>query len=154
MEVRKLELSRQELSSQAYLVQSPEKGRHDLIEVPTEEVQRLKARGRLWYLCFPGSPLGTCAASSLMAQTLYPAHMRSGEMWGGDAAGEREMGCGGEINYSLSTDTAWSCGFPGPPSITPPDQGSGPEAWAAQSCPVGLHPSCNALSLQVSAESW
>lgn len=47
MEVRKLELSRQELSSQAYLVQSPEKGRHDLIEVPTEEVQRLKARGRL-----------------------------------------------------------------------------------------------------------
>lgn len=52
MEVRKLELSRQELgrqelSSEVYLVQSPEKGRHDLIEVPAEEVQRLKARGRL-----------------------------------------------------------------------------------------------------------
>uniref|UniRef100_A0A8C4UNW3 Adhesion G protein-coupled receptor D2 n=1 Tax=Falco tinnunculus TaxID=100819 RepID=A0A8C4UNW3_FALTI len=45
MEVRKLELSRQEMSSEAYLVQSPEKGRHDLIEVPAEEMQRLKARG-------------------------------------------------------------------------------------------------------------
>lgn len=47
MEVRKLDMSGQELSSEAYLVQSPEKGRHDLIEVPAEEMQRLKARGRL-----------------------------------------------------------------------------------------------------------
>ncbi|XP_010077476.1 PREDICTED: probable G-protein coupled receptor 144, partial [Pterocles gutturalis] len=45
MEVRRLELSRQEPSSQVYVVQSPEKGRHDLIEVPAEEMQRLKARG-------------------------------------------------------------------------------------------------------------
>ncbi|XP_075295299.1 adhesion G protein-coupled receptor D2 isoform X1 [Opisthocomus hoazin] len=45
MEVRKLELSRQEMSSEVYVVQSPEKGRHDFIEVPAEEMQRLKARG-------------------------------------------------------------------------------------------------------------
>ncbi|XP_009890662.1 PREDICTED: probable G-protein coupled receptor 144 [Charadrius vociferus] len=45
MEVRKLELSGQELSSEVYLVQSPEKDTHDLIEIPVEEVQRLKARG-------------------------------------------------------------------------------------------------------------
>ncbi|XP_071622341.1 adhesion G protein-coupled receptor D2 isoform X2 [Heliangelus exortis] len=45
MEIRKLELSSQELSSEVYVVQSPEKGRHDLIEVPAEEMQRLKARG-------------------------------------------------------------------------------------------------------------
>ncbi|XP_053940549.1 adhesion G-protein coupled receptor D2 isoform X2 [Cuculus canorus] len=45
MEVRKLDLSGQELSSEAYLIQSPERGRHDLIEVPAEEMQRLKARG-------------------------------------------------------------------------------------------------------------
>ncbi|PKU37060.1 hypothetical protein llap_12636 [Limosa lapponica baueri] len=45
MEVRKLDMSGQELSSEAYLVRSPEKGRHDLIEVPAEEMQRLKARG-------------------------------------------------------------------------------------------------------------
>ncbi|XP_054249214.1 adhesion G-protein coupled receptor D2 [Indicator indicator] len=44
-ELRKLELDTQELSSEAYLVQSPEKGMHDLIEVPAEEMQRLKARG-------------------------------------------------------------------------------------------------------------
>lgn len=47
LEIRKLELSGQELSSEVYLVQSPEKGTHDLIEIPAEEVQRLKARGRL-----------------------------------------------------------------------------------------------------------
>lgn len=46
MEVRKLELGRQ-LSSEAYLVQTPEKDSHDLIEVPAEEMQRLKARGGL-----------------------------------------------------------------------------------------------------------
>ncbi|XP_064027121.1 adhesion G-protein coupled receptor D2 [Pogoniulus pusillus] len=44
IEVRKLELSTQELSSEAYLVQSPEKGMHDFIEVPAEEIQRLNAR--------------------------------------------------------------------------------------------------------------
>lgn len=47
MEVRKLELSRPDLSSEAYLIQSPEKDRPDLIEVPEEEMQRLKAKGRL-----------------------------------------------------------------------------------------------------------
>nr|XP_021135888.1 adhesion G-protein coupled receptor D2 [Columba livia] len=45
LEVRKLELNRKELGGGTYLVKSPEKGRHDLIEVPTEELQRLKARG-------------------------------------------------------------------------------------------------------------
>uniref|UniRef100_A0A8B9ID54 Adhesion G protein-coupled receptor D2 n=1 Tax=Anser brachyrhynchus TaxID=132585 RepID=A0A8B9ID54_9AVES len=45
MEVRKLELSRPDLSSEAYLIQSPEKDRPDLIEVPEEEMQRLKAKG-------------------------------------------------------------------------------------------------------------
>ncbi|OPJ67604.1 hypothetical protein AV530_001881 [Patagioenas fasciata monilis] len=45
LEVRKLELNRKELGSETYLVRSPEKGRHDLIEVPTEELRRLKARG-------------------------------------------------------------------------------------------------------------
>ncbi|XP_051492961.1 adhesion G-protein coupled receptor D2 isoform X2 [Apus apus] len=45
MEIRKLELGRQELGRDVYLVRSPEKGRHDLIEVPAEEMQRLKARG-------------------------------------------------------------------------------------------------------------
>lgn len=47
MEVRKLELSRPELSSEAYLIHSPEKDRPDYIEVPEEEMQRLKAKGRL-----------------------------------------------------------------------------------------------------------
>lgn len=47
MEVRKLELSRPELSSEAYLIHSPEKDRPDFIEVPEEEMQRLKAKGRL-----------------------------------------------------------------------------------------------------------
>lgn len=47
MEVRELELSGQELSGEAYVVRTPEKGRHDLIEVPTEEMQRLKTRGLL-----------------------------------------------------------------------------------------------------------
>nr|XP_025956658.1 adhesion G-protein coupled receptor D2 [Dromaius novaehollandiae] len=45
MEVRKLELSKQEPSSEVYLIQSPERDGHDLIEVPTEEMQRLKAKG-------------------------------------------------------------------------------------------------------------
>uniref|UniRef100_U3JHF8 Adhesion G protein-coupled receptor D2 n=1 Tax=Ficedula albicollis TaxID=59894 RepID=U3JHF8_FICAL len=45
LEVRELELSEQELSAEAYVVQTPEKGRHDLIEVPAEEMQRLKSRG-------------------------------------------------------------------------------------------------------------
>ncbi|XP_030913129.1 adhesion G-protein coupled receptor D2 [Geospiza fortis] len=45
MEVRELELSEQQLSGEAYVVQTPEKGRHDLIEVPAEEMQRLKSRG-------------------------------------------------------------------------------------------------------------
>ncbi|XP_068888036.1 adhesion G-protein coupled receptor D2 [Aphelocoma coerulescens] len=45
MEVRELELSGQELSGEAYVVRTPEKGRHDLIEVPVEEMQRLKTRG-------------------------------------------------------------------------------------------------------------
>nr|XP_031362209.1 adhesion G-protein coupled receptor D2 [Lonchura striata domestica] len=45
MEVRELELSEQELSGSAYEIQTPEKGRHDLIEVPMEEMQRLKSRG-------------------------------------------------------------------------------------------------------------
>ncbi|KAK2515001.1 Adgrd2 [Columba guinea] len=45
LEVRKLELNRKELGGGTYLVKSPEKGRHDLIEVPAEELQRLKARG-------------------------------------------------------------------------------------------------------------
>ncbi|KAM9521992.1 adhesion G protein-coupled receptor D2 isoform 2-T4 [Guaruba guarouba] len=44
MEVRKLELGKQ-LTSEAYLVQTSEKDSHDLIEVPAEEMQRLKARG-------------------------------------------------------------------------------------------------------------
>ncbi|XP_008934571.1 PREDICTED: probable G-protein coupled receptor 144, partial [Merops nubicus] len=74
LEVRKLDLSGQEPSSGAYLVQSPEKGRHDLIEVPAEEIQRLKARGlcrvvvkNMWFgysslqRCLPGA--GTAAAS-------------------------------------------------------------------------------------------
>lgn len=47
MEVRKLELIESELSSETYLVQTPEKGSQDLIEVPAEEMQRLKVRGRL-----------------------------------------------------------------------------------------------------------
>ncbi|KAJ7405973.1 adhesion G protein-coupled receptor D2 [Willisornis vidua] len=45
MEVRQLELSGQELSGEAYVVQTPEKGRQDFIEVPAEEMQRLKTRG-------------------------------------------------------------------------------------------------------------
>ncbi|XP_061867941.1 adhesion G-protein coupled receptor D2 [Colius striatus] len=45
VEVRKLELSGHEVSSENYQVQSPEKGRDDFIEVPAEELQRLKARG-------------------------------------------------------------------------------------------------------------
>nr|XP_041575659.1 adhesion G-protein coupled receptor D2 [Taeniopygia guttata] len=45
MEVRELELSEQELSASAYEIQTPEKGRHDLIEIPAEEMQRLKSRG-------------------------------------------------------------------------------------------------------------
>nr|XP_013812014.1 PREDICTED: adhesion G-protein coupled receptor D2 [Apteryx mantelli mantelli] len=45
MEIRKLELSKQEPSSEVYLIQGPERDGHDLIEVPTEEMQRLKAKG-------------------------------------------------------------------------------------------------------------
>ncbi|XP_009073804.1 PREDICTED: probable G-protein coupled receptor 144, partial [Acanthisitta chloris] len=45
LEVRELELSGQELSGEAYVIRTPEKGRHDLIEVPAEEMQRLKGRG-------------------------------------------------------------------------------------------------------------
>ncbi|XP_063265402.1 adhesion G-protein coupled receptor D2 [Prinia subflava] len=45
VEVRELELSEQELSGGAYVVRAPEKGRHDLIEVPAEEMQRLKSKG-------------------------------------------------------------------------------------------------------------
>ncbi|XP_010218813.1 PREDICTED: probable G-protein coupled receptor 144, partial [Tinamus guttatus] len=45
MEVRRLELSKQEPSSEMYLIQSPGRGGHDLIEVPTEEMQKLKAKG-------------------------------------------------------------------------------------------------------------
>nr|XP_023964757.1 adhesion G-protein coupled receptor D2 isoform X1 [Chrysemys picta bellii]XP_023964758.1 adhesion G-protein coupled receptor D2 isoform X1 [Chrysemys picta bellii] len=68
IEVRKMELSRQEPSSDVYLVQSQEAGGPDLIEVPPEEVERLKAKGlsrvtaiNTWYghsslQCFlPGS---------------------------------------------------------------------------------------------------
>ncbi|RLV93883.1 hypothetical protein DV515_00013305 [Chloebia gouldiae] len=73
MEVRELELSEQELSGSAYEIQTPEKGRHDLIEVPAEEMQRLKSR---------------------VAQTVYLGHVRSGEVWGGDTLGKREMGRG------------------------------------------------------------
>lgn len=43
--MRELELSEQELSGSAYEIQTPEKGRHDLIEIPAEEMQRLKSRG-------------------------------------------------------------------------------------------------------------
>lgn len=46
MEVRKLELSSQQLSSETYLIQSPEEDRPDFIEIPVEEMQRLKAKGR------------------------------------------------------------------------------------------------------------
>ncbi|KAM4889864.1 adhesion G protein-coupled receptor D2 [Sylvia borin] len=45
VEVRELELGEQELSGEAYVVRTPEKGRRDLIEVPAEEMQRLKSRG-------------------------------------------------------------------------------------------------------------
>ncbi|OXB76398.1 UNVERIFIED_CONTAM: hypothetical protein H355_006809 [Colinus virginianus] len=45
MEVRKLELSSEQLSSEAYLIQSPEENRPDFIEIPVEEMQRLKAKG-------------------------------------------------------------------------------------------------------------
>lgn len=55
----------------------------------------------------------------------------------GDALGEREMGSAGEVVYSLSTDTAESCGCPGPPE-SHPQISSSAAAWAAQSCPVCL----------------
>ncbi|XP_048822359.1 adhesion G-protein coupled receptor D2 isoform X5 [Lagopus muta] len=45
IEVRKLELSSQQLSSETYLIQSPEEDRPDFIEIPVEEIQRLKAKG-------------------------------------------------------------------------------------------------------------
>ncbi|XP_043386628.1 adhesion G-protein coupled receptor D2 isoform X1 [Chelonia mydas] len=45
VEVRKMELSQQEPSSDVYLIQSQETGGPDLIEVPPEEVERLKAKG-------------------------------------------------------------------------------------------------------------
>ncbi|XP_010130832.1 PREDICTED: probable G-protein coupled receptor 144, partial [Buceros rhinoceros silvestris] len=68
MEVRKLELSESELSSETYLVQTPEKGRQDLIEVPAEELQRLKVRGlrrvtvkNMW---FDYSSLQRCLSSA------------------------------------------------------------------------------------------
>lgn len=43
--MRELELSQQELRGEAYVVQTPGKGGPDLIEVPAEEMQRLKSRG-------------------------------------------------------------------------------------------------------------
>ncbi|KAM8796603.1 adhesion G protein-coupled receptor D2 [Eudromia elegans] len=45
LEVRRLELSKQQPSSEVYLIQSPGRGGRDLIEVPSEEMQRLKAKG-------------------------------------------------------------------------------------------------------------
>ncbi|XP_074871729.1 adhesion G protein-coupled receptor D2 isoform X2 [Carettochelys insculpta] len=45
IEVRKLELSRQESSSDVYLIQSQDAAGPDLIEIPPEEVERLKAKG-------------------------------------------------------------------------------------------------------------
>uniref|UniRef100_A0A8V1AAS4 Adhesion G protein-coupled receptor D2 n=1 Tax=Gallus gallus TaxID=9031 RepID=A0A8V1AAS4_CHICK len=67
MEVRKLELSSQQLSSETYLIQSPEEDRPDFIEIPVEEMQRLKAKGlrrvtvkNMWFgysslqRCLPG----------------------------------------------------------------------------------------------------
>lgn len=153
MEVRKLELSGQEPSSEAYLVQSPEKGRHDLIEVPTEEMQRLRARGRLRCLCFPGSPLGTSAASSLRHK-LLTLHTRSLEKCGEEMPGVRARWAAQERLSAASLRHSLELWVPWTPSVTPPDLGRGAEAWAAQSCPVCLRPSYNALSLQVSAESW
>ncbi|KAJ7425245.1 adhesion G-protein coupled receptor D2 isoform X2 [Pitangus sulphuratus] len=77
MEVRQLELSGQELSGEAYVVQTPEKGRRDFIEVPAEEMQRLKARGlhrvtvkNLWFgygalqRCLPGTAASQHVAAS------------------------------------------------------------------------------------------
>lgn len=58
--MRELELSEQQLSGGAYVVQTPEKGRHDLIEVPAEEMQRLKSRGLYPHL---SSPWHLCMAS-------------------------------------------------------------------------------------------
>lgn len=43
--MRELELGEQELSAEEYTVRTPEQGRRDLIEVPAEEMQRLKSRG-------------------------------------------------------------------------------------------------------------
>ncbi|XP_015734911.1 adhesion G-protein coupled receptor D2 isoform X1 [Coturnix japonica] len=67
MEVRKLELSSQQLSTETYLIQSPEEDRPDFIEIPVEEMQRLKAKGlrrvtvkNMWFgygslqRCLPG----------------------------------------------------------------------------------------------------
>ncbi|KAM4761434.1 adhesion G protein-coupled receptor D2 [Cyanocitta cristata] len=78
MEVRELELSGQELSGEAYVVRTPEKGRNDLIEVPMEEMQRLKTRGlhrvtvkNMWFgygsLQHCLSSTGTSAVSQDMA---------------------------------------------------------------------------------------
>nr|XP_054502653.1 adhesion G-protein coupled receptor D2 [Agelaius phoeniceus] len=72
MEVRELELSEQQLSDEAYMVQTPDKGRHDFIEVPVEEMQRLKSRGlhrvtvkNMW---FGYGSLQRCLSSSAVAQ--------------------------------------------------------------------------------------
>lgn len=64
MEIRKLELSSQQLSSETYLIQSPEEDRPDFIEIPVEEIQRLKAKGRPRSLWFAGSSHGASAAHS------------------------------------------------------------------------------------------
>ncbi|KAF4797730.1 adhesion G protein-coupled receptor D2 [Turdus rufiventris] len=68
LEVRELELSQQELRGEAYVVQTPGKGGPDLIEVPAEEMQRLKSRGlhrvtvkNMW---FGYSSLQRCLSSS------------------------------------------------------------------------------------------
>ncbi|XP_017665419.1 PREDICTED: adhesion G-protein coupled receptor D2 [Lepidothrix coronata] len=77
MEVRELDLSGQELSDESYVVQTVEKGRHDFIEVPAEEMQRLKARGlrrvtvkNLWFgygalqRCLSGTAVSQHVAAS------------------------------------------------------------------------------------------
>ncbi|XP_027543740.1 adhesion G-protein coupled receptor D2 [Neopelma chrysocephalum] len=77
MEVRELELSGQELSGEAYVVKTAEKGRHDFIEVPAEEMHRLKARGlrrvtvkNLWFgygalqRCLSGTAVSQHVAAS------------------------------------------------------------------------------------------
>ncbi|XP_041262659.1 adhesion G-protein coupled receptor D2 [Onychostruthus taczanowskii] len=98
MEVRELELSEQELSGQAYVVQTPEKGRHDLIEVPVEEMQRLKSRGlhrvtvkNMWFgygslqRCLSGS-----GASAVSQELAAPG---GGQKWVGTAVGTAVISC-------------------------------------------------------------